>query len=223
MRHRFLSLAVLAGIALALFAPAQPATAATTDDSCPAGYDCVDCTKEFVFDPNFCMYPPEPPPPPTMAPMGGGMTMVPGTLPGMMPDLPGEVCDVQRTFSDRAALIETGRPDKLIYTFVVTTNFCIQNGIVTKTSIDGSTRIAQPVDPRVSIGGVFISDQSQIGGPIFVQSENVVSELCPSGVSDPVNCRKFRHIIDVTINARASNPLIVTARPIFECANTTCT
>lgn len=222
MRHRFMILAVLLGVGLALVAPAQPATATTPDDSCPAGVDCVDCTKEFVFDVSFCMYPPEPPPPPTMA-SGGGMTMVPGPLPGMMPDLPGEVCDVERRFSDRAVLIETGQPDKLLYTFVVTTNFCTQNGNVTKTWIDGSTIIAQPGDPRVRIGGVFITDQSQIGAPVFVQSENVVSELCPSGASGSVDCRTFRHVIDVTINTRSSNPLNVTARPIFECANTTCT
>jgi hypothetical protein len=61
MKRRFMPLAVLAGIALALLLSVQPAAA---DDSCSAGFDCVDCSKVIVFDPAFCMIPPDPPPPP---------------------------------------------------------------------------------------------------------------------------------------------------------------
>lgn len=226
MRYRFLSLAVVAGIALALLAPAPPATA---DDSCPAGYDCVDCSQVIVFDPNFCMYPPEPEPPSpprpsTMTPMGPGAPVPPSPRPGMMPDLPGEVCDQTRTFSHRAGIIETGQPDKLVYTFIVTTTFCTQNGIVTKARITADTDIVRPLDERISsISEVITQPVGVTGGPRFSQSENVITEFCLNGPSDPNNCKLFRHIFVITIDARSSNPLDVEPVGPFQCTNPACT
>lgn len=227
MRYRFLSLAVLAGIALALFTPvsAQPAAA---DDSCSAGYDCVDCSVVIVFDPAFCMFPPEEPPPPppvTMGPMGPGTPVPPTPNPGMMPNLPGEVCDVTRSFSDQAGIIERGQPDKLIYTFNVRTTFCTLNRVITKARITADVDVADPLDGRITSIELIVPPNpvGVTGGPTLFQAENVISELCAGGVSDPVNCRKFRHIITISIDARSSTPLLsVDPQPIFECTNPSC-
>jgi hypothetical protein len=227
MRYRFLSLAVLAGIALALLTPvsAQPAAA---DDSCSAGYDCVDCSVEIVFDPSFCRYPPEEPPPPppanTMGPMGPGTPVPPSPNPGMMPNLPGEVCDRTRSFSDRAGIIESGVPDKLVYTFNVTTTFCTLNRVITKARITADIDVVEPVDGRITSIELITPPMPQgvTGGPTLFQAENVITELCPGGAGDPVNCRKFRHIYTISIDARSSSPLSVEPLPISECSPAGC-
>ena len=75
----------------------------------------------------------------------------------------------------------------------------------------------EPPDPRIaSITRPFVYDgPSGMGGPLFVQGQDVQTEFC----SDLVNCVTYRHIIYVTIDARRAQPVDVFA-DLFLC--TTC-
>lgn len=148
---------------------------------------------------------------------------MPGSpLPGMMPNLPNEVCDQTRAFSSRAGIKETGKNDVLVYTFAVTTTFCTQNGIVTKARITADTDVVNPLDERIaSISQVITEPVGVTGGPVFFQTENVLTEFCPNGPSDPLNCKLFRHVFWINIDARLSNPLSVMP-DIFQCTNPAC-
>jgi hypothetical protein len=150
MKRRFLSFAVLAGIALALFTSAQPAAA---DDSCSAGFDCVDCSKVIVFDPVFCMIPPQPEPTPEPDPlmgMGpGGSGQVP--MPPMPPDVPpvpaGGFCF---NTAEGSPVFASDRKDA-VYTFVVGVRYCfnLQTGVIL--SVTPVVPTPEPNDERVSI------------------------------------------------------------------------
>lgn len=214
MRRRFsflVALAMLAGLALAVVAPAQPSAA-----------DDVNCYEVFVVDPTLCDddIPPEPPAPrpPSMTTMGG-MQETPGTVPGMMPNLPGEVCDITRTFASPVGIIQPGVPDVFVYTFTVRTDFCVLAGVITKARVSSSLDVADPLDQRIqSITGPFTSSgPNGLSSPQFTQTENVVTEFCPDGV----NCQRVRHIMDVTISGR-STPNVVVRRDIFDCAGAAC-
>jgi hypothetical protein len=198
MRHRYLVLALLAGIALTTLGPVRPASAGE-----------VDCVEFFVIDPTLCQDLPPPDAPPPQSPPSmrqGPMDNQPGNLPGMTPNQPGEVCVNQTDFSDPAFIVETGQPDKLIYRFNVRVRYCTLNGIVTQASVlPGIDR--EPFDPRIqSISLPFVYDgPSGTGGPFFVQAQDVQTVFCP----DLVNCVTYRHTIQVTIDARLRQPLAI--------------
>jgi hypothetical protein len=151
MKRRFLSFAVLAGMALALLPAAQPAAA---DDSCSAGFDCVDCTKVIVFDPAFCMVPSEPPPPPPdpdplmgMGPGGSGQVPMPPIPPGMPANPVGAIC---LDTAEGSPVFASDR-DEPVYTFVVGVTYCVnpQTGLLV--SVTPVVPTPEPNDERVSI------------------------------------------------------------------------
>jgi hypothetical protein len=218
MKRRYLSLAVLAGIVLTLFASAQPAAA---DDSCSAGFDCVDCTKVIVFDPVFCMIPPEPPPPPEpdplmgMGPGGSGQVPMP-PLPPNMPENPvGSIC---LGTAEGSPVFASDR-EPAVYTFVVGVKYCFdtQTGLLTQVAPVVPT--PQVNDNRVSIFfGPLEKTVTRIPPGGSVTEAVVIYELdvnfFPFGVTGS-RIESYHHEVGLRITTKPLRVQEPPVRPVF--------
>jgi len=219
MKRRFLSFAVLAGIALTLFASAQPAAA---DDSCSAGFDCVDCTKVIVFDPVFCMIPPEPTPPPPAPPMGMGMG--PGgsgqlPMPPVPPDMPANPVG-SRCFdtAEGSPIFATDR-EPAVYTFVVGVRYCFDTQTLLLTSVTPVVPTPQVNDNRVSIFfGPLEKTVTRIPPGGSVTEAIVVYELdvnfLPFGVTGS-RIESYHHEVGLRITTKPLRVQEPPVRPVF--------
>jgi hypothetical protein len=220
MKRRFLSLAVLAGIALALFTSAQPAAA---DDSCSAGFDCVDCTKVIVFDPVFCMVPPEPPPPPPppaplmgMGPGGSGQVPMPPPPPNMPANPVGAIC---LDTAEGSPVFAFDREDP-VYTFVVGVTYCVnpQTGLlVSVTPVVPTPRLN---DNRLSIFfGPLEKTVTRVPPGGSVTEAVVIYELdinfFPFGVTGS-RIESYHHEVGLRITTKPLRVQEPPVRPVFD-------
>lgn len=217
MKHRFLSLAVLAGIALTLLSPAQPAAA---DDSCSAGFDCVDCSIVIVFDPSFCIYPPEPTPPPEpgmgMGSGGSGQVPMPPRPPNMPEDPVGSLC---LNTAEGSPIFASDR-EQSVYTFVVGVRYCIDPDTGLLLSVTPVVPMPVPNDERVSIFvGPLEKTLTRVPPGGSVTSAIVIYQLdvnfFPFGVTGS-KILTYHHEVGLRITTRPLRVQEPPIRPVFE-------
>ena len=138
-------------------------------------------------------------------PMGNpDMRMLP--QPGGPVAQPGETCRSAQA-RDGIFIREAGLPDKLIYTLIVTFDYChtdndgdeVNTGIVTRATVTSRTERAVPGDSRLrTISPTSTATTNIPGGNRFTNVQQVFFTVC----GDPFNtasCRNFRHSVQVQV------------------------
>jgi hypothetical protein len=190
-RKTFASLMVAALVAalVGLLLPASPSGAAPQ------------CRWEIEPDIDCPPMAPRPPrmQPPPMLPGEPGMTPMPD--PRRTP--PEQLC--ARVFvRDGIFIIETGQPNKLVYSLDVDASVCRQNGVVVNPAITSEVSRVVPGDSRITrITAPHTEFQRGVGTNSFAQREQVFFTAC----GDPFNaatCRNFLHYVEISADGQGT-------------------
>jgi hypothetical protein len=204
MRHRFLSLAVLAGIALALLAPAGPASA-------------EQCQREIEPSPDCPPPPPPPDPGMSMAPGGSGQVPMPTPPPTMPADPVGAIC---LNAAEGSPIFASDSRDS-VYTFVVGVRYCVNpnTGLIVSVTPVVPTPI-RTTDERVSVfSGPLEKNLTRVPAGGSVTEAIVIYELdvnfFPFGRTSSVT-QSYNHQVGLRITTRPLRVQEPPVRPVFE-------
>lgn len=148
--------------------------------------------------------PPMRPPtrPPSMQPGAPGMTPMPD--PRRMPA--DELC--ARVFVRNGLfIVETGVPDKLIYSIDIDASICRRHGVTSSPAI---TSVVTPINSDIRITNRTSSStafQRGLGTTSFTQREHVFFTACGDR-TNAATCKRFEHFVDIIADAEGS----ITAR-----------